>query len=176
MEHAVLPLMLPEPESEMDIGESLSFSDEDIVMASSAHSLHPVQSPRFAISSLWTASTENFSGQCLGERVAGCQNRPCHTASKTDNICSEVLIKEMAAGSSSDCPSSASDWETVLPTTRCDVLNWHPNRVLFAVIQLLCSRLTVQQKVRRFGKQRNPLHMLQKTLAQGRFSSNESHL
>ena len=122
--------------------------------------LHHAQSPRFAISSLWTASTENFAGQCLGDRVAGGQDRPCHTDSKTGHICSQVLINDIAAGASSDFPSSTSDWDTVLPTTRSDVLNWHPNRVLFAVIQLLCSRIAVQQKVRRSGKQRNPLHML----------------
>ena len=61
--------------------------------------------------------------------------------------------------------------DTVFPAPRSQVLGWHPNRVLFAIVPVLCARLSLQKRVRRKGKQQDSLKILQTSVAQGFVSS-----
>ena len=99
MEPVVLPWTPMDLEDELDMDESLSLSDEDVLMATRARSPEPVAKCRISLSTLWTGTPESSEGQSTEALGDGCQSTPSGSISRTTRLCSEGMDNDIA------CPS-----------------------------------------------------------------------
>ena len=122
---------------------------------------------RISLSSLWQCASVISPAETDDLSI-------CHRASSSG--CSAPSASQcrvpLGSDSYSPTPSAVSpprniSLDMVFPTTRDLILTWHPNRVFFAIIQVLHQRLTQSLPVRRRcrGKQSDPMETLQNWMA-----------